>query len=248
MEYTYYEVTPGGNTTALLFGVYSLKEKQKINKKILSQNPLIEQVGFIVPAQRKNADSRLEMAGGELCGNALRSVGALLAKQTGKKNFFIETDVTTEPISVLVRLDESTVCIPRKLLRLDEKICSLPGISHLLERNDGYFPNTKQFLQKKNLLKKKAVGIMSYIMKDSKKISLFPTVWVRNIGTCIQETACASGTLALAYYLYSQTGKAVFSIQQPSGALFKVEIKKDYIYLSGPIWNTEEKTILLTSG
>lgn len=243
MEYTYYEVTPGGNTTALLFGIFSPKEKQKINKKILSQNSLIEQVGFVVPAQGKNADARLEMAGGELCGNALRSVGALLAKQTGKKNFLIETDVTTEPISVLVRLNESTVCIPAKLFQLDRKICSLPGISHILERNNGYFPNAKQFLEKKNLLKKKAVGIMSYETKNGKKLRLFPTVWVRDIKTCLKETACASGTLALAWYLYSQSGNKKFSIQQPSNAVFTVLIKRKYVYLRGPVWTIKKNSL-----
>ena len=65
----YIKFTPGGNNTALVINNdYSKAEKKIINDYILGFDKSIEQVGFI-----STNEYRLDMAGGEFCGNATRS-------------------------------------------------------------------------------------------------------------------------------------------------------------------------------
>ncbi|MDO4996505.1 MAG: hypothetical protein Q4E69_04935, partial [Bacilli bacterium] len=68
-EIKYIKFTPAGNNTALVINDnYKNNEKKLINDYILGFDKSIEQVGFI----SKN-EYRLDMAGGEFCGNATRS-------------------------------------------------------------------------------------------------------------------------------------------------------------------------------
>lgn len=69
-------------------------------------------------------------------------------------------------------------------------------------------------------------------------------MWVRNTKTLYAETACASGTLAAAYYLYLRTGQTNFTITQPSDSNFKIKIIHNTISLSGPILTSTMASIL----
>lgn len=72
-----------------------------------------------------------------------------------------------------------------------------------------------------------AAGIM-FAKKLNGVISIDPVVWVRDIQALFYETACASGTtaVALAEAIGSKRKtRAVFSILQPSGKLLKVIIR-----------------------
>src|SRR6185369_17666614 len=71
---------PAGNDTALVEGIPARKDRKKINDKIMQLFPKVEQVGFY----KTTRTPRMEMAGGEFCGNATRSFAYLFFK--GKKN------------------------------------------------------------------------------------------------------------------------------------------------------------------
>ena len=87
-----------------------------------------------------------------------------------------------------------------------------------------------------------AAGVM-FVKKQNGVISINPVVWVRDIQTLFYETACASGTTAIALAKSLKTGnksRAVFSILQPSGELLKVLIRlknnvPDYAEIGGPV-------------
>ncbi|MDO8610569.1 MAG: hypothetical protein Q7R95_08540, partial [bacterium] len=104
MKLNYFIINPGGNITAIVLGKFTKKIKLKITKSILENNSTIEQVGFWINTKNKNFDAKLEMAGGEFCGNALRSLGAILARDKKINSFLIKSSSVKLPI----KLDSST--------------------------------------------------------------------------------------------------------------------------------------------
>lgn len=67
-------LNPGGNITALAEGIPASRPLRKtINDEVMKVFPEVEQVGFL-----DRPIPRLEMAGGEFCGNATRCAAYLL--------------------------------------------------------------------------------------------------------------------------------------------------------------------------
>ena len=67
-------LNPGGNITALIKGIpASLLQRKLVNDAVMKRFPKVEQVGFYT-----FSPPRLEMAGGEFCGNATRCTAYLL--------------------------------------------------------------------------------------------------------------------------------------------------------------------------
>lgn len=91
MRLKYYKVNPGGNNTAIVLGNFNKKNRIIISKFILRQDSAIEQVGFWVMPNNRINKARLQMMGGEFCGNAARSLAYLIwQKNKSLGEFFIE--------------------------------------------------------------------------------------------------------------------------------------------------------------
>ncbi len=232
MDIFWYRVDPGGNITAIVATAVPISRRRSVTNKILNSDPSVEQVGFWV-APRGRADARLEMAGGELCGNALRSIGAVLAHEGGDGAFRIETEVLERPILVTVESKRARIAFPKNIFTLSDDVCHLPGISHIL--GDSFSAvDEKSVFKAYGLLSKKAAGLISYAKKGARYF-IEPIVRVKSLSVSVRETACASGTLALAMYLYKKDGTKEFFVRQPSGAVFDVSVGKSILTLSGPI-------------
>lgn len=220
-------IRPGGNDTALVEGLYSSFERRILNKKIMDKFPAIEQVGFYQHEEQKNL-AYLEMAGGEFCGNACRSLAFLLINSSfGKIN--IHSSGTNKMIKAGMKKGYSFTQIPsnnlfRNIKKINKNIwqVKLDGITHLIFYNNSAnvdVNNIKKFgmdLLEKTYLSKteKAAGVM--IVTEDRK--LFPIVWVRDIQTLFLETSCASGTSAVAALelFKSKNNKIVTTLIQPS--------------------------------
>lgn len=247
-------IRPGGNDTALVDGLFVQSEKKKINDLIMQKFPKVEQVGFYSTYKQTNAVN-LEMAGGEFCGNALRSLAfILLDKKPGKicvnfsgisqklnagvrrKNYaFAQMPILNSPNSIQV-LAKNTIKV------------ELDGITHLLvDKRD--FKNEKdlkitgeRLLEKFKLKKKyKASGVIFY-SKEKYVWKIEPIVWVRKIQTLFYETSCASGSTALGLWQAKKSDKNAVKlrVKQPSGKSLSVVItkKKNKSYnacIEGPI-------------
>ncbi|MGE7056828.1 diaminopimelate epimerase, partial [Paenibacillus glucanolyticus] len=75
---------PTQNMTVLIKSKLPPDDYKVIAAKIMSyDNVYAEQVGFIEPFRKENADARLHMAGGEFCGNACMALAAYLANEQG---------------------------------------------------------------------------------------------------------------------------------------------------------------------
>ena len=241
MKIKFYKINPGGNITAIVRGNFIKKIKLKIAKSILENDPTIEQVSFWTNAKNKNFDARLEMAGGEFCGNALRALGSILFLKNKKRFFYLESPIFRMPIKISCSKNKSSISLPLSFFDCKDNICSMPGIIYILQNKKVEKSNAKLTLIKNKLLGKKASGVIGYeIAKNS--LQIYPNVWVRDTKTMYAETACGSGTLALAYMLYKKIGIRKLNIIQPSGFVFKTSIINKEIQLSGPIISIKKET------
>lgn len=237
-------VRPGGNDTALVKGIIQKNQRKKINDQIMQRFPNVEQVGFYeyYPTE-KNA--RLEMAGGEFCGNAIRSLAFLLLN--GKKGELKMKVSGTKKILYTGSKRKNTsyaqMPIPsdaRSIKRLSNVLflINLEGITHLI-----YLQNKKQAPEKlkeqaKELLKrndllysKKAAGVMFVSNISQNKMKVDPVVWVRDIKTLFYETSCASGSTAIALWKAKERkqNSSIYKILQPSGKYLTVSVEKNLV-------------------
>lgn len=258
---------PGGNDTMLIKGLVKDPAKKKlINDQMMSLYPNIEQVGFYDFNPATNT-ATLEMAGGEFCGNALRSLAYLILK--GKAGeITARVSGTNQKLLAGVKENEAYAQIPvLKNLSSIRKITNnlylirLEGIVYLITKKPKDFIPKELKKLGKNLLKENgllysepAAGVI-FVTSNQPLLCIDPVVWVRDIQTLFYETACASGTAAVGLWKAKQSGLTFIelTIRQPSGQFINVsiernnkEFKKAFIW--GLVELIENKTIKSDGG
>ncbi len=243
-ELEYKILNPGGNVTALVKEKnYTTKEKIYINDYILTNNSNVEQVGFL-----NKKDNILNMAGGEFCVNATRcAIYELLEGKKGQTQ--ISVSGCKDKITGRV-LDNNNVCVYMNLNKnISEftqnigknRLIDLDGISlYVLDENDSkekisylkqcgfndeartYFKNMMKDIKTSN----NAVGVI-LLEKENDKYKINPIIWVKTIDTLYYETACGSGSLATAIYLYMTKKVKKVEILQPSGYSINIKLEID---------------------
>lgn len=252
MKINYVYVNPGGNPTVLVLTSVKRSQQVKIARRIMSKVSTCEQVGFIERAKNPKAECRLQMMGGEFCGNALRAVAAWLAdskkKDFSKKvyTFWIETSGMDKLISIAAKVNSANKVIfaqaeipiatdkfvLAKTIDINEKqvpayLVDLDGISFLL-LSEIYYKNNINYndifrkLYSQKIFKSDAAGLIYYTQLKSDSFSIKPVVYVKNTRTIVKETSCASGSMAL------MKGKNLKSVKilQPSGCYLNLKIKQ----------------------
>jgi diaminopimelate epimerase len=235
---------PAKNITVF---VLSAVENRAETAKAIMENPALgaEQVGFVIPpAGRAKAPEgggphgqegiwRLEMMGGEFCGNAARAFGLFVARELGLSGDLtlpIEISGAAGPLPVNISTPEGTaeVDMPKPLAQhsIAYGEASLPlvvfeGITHLIA--EGAPPSRETFLALKKTIEEKgpppdAFGVMFW---DAAKNFMTPAVYVYATRSLVFESSCGSGCAALALWQSRdlQDGEASFSIAQPGGRI-----------------------------
>ena len=109
MKWTVVMADPAGNRTAIVRSGVPKGERTKVASAILADPVLkAEQVGFETRPLYGGSLGRLEMAGGEFCGNAARSFGYLLCSEKGIDHCKIEMSGTREQLEVICDPDRET--------------------------------------------------------------------------------------------------------------------------------------------
>ena len=229
----FYKVSPGGNTTILLDTTQVKPELRPAWSNIV-MNPLhlgAEQVGFIDwPNELEAFDQslpRLDMMGGEFCGNACRSYAAVLALELGKPLPWrgkIATSGIETPVPCFVNAHQGQLDSAINVPLLNQisiepfeggALVRLPGITHiLLPGNEDHHLEMVEDLKKcalnwkrkLNLLNEPAVGCIWFDF-NKQAANMLPLVWVRSTNSYCLETACGSGAIALALYLGTIVGQ-----------------------------------------
>jgi len=244
MRIDFYKVDPGGNITAIVKGQYSKEEGIKISKAILEKDHDIEQVGFWAEPELEGSAARLFMMGGEFCGNGVRSLAYLAWKKNNlPEEFLLEASGVDGQIRVFAKDGYSAMEILLSALSSkNEAIVCVPGICHYITNEPINRDKAISMLEEKDLKKEDAAGVIS-VKEENGSLAIDPIVWVRDTETLYEETACASGALALAYQRYSRGDGDRFNITQPSGSVYEVVFDNQAAVLSGPILRVGEESI-----
>lgn len=274
MKLNFVKVNASGNTTVFVLDPVPNSQYIHISQKIMNDcNIGAEQVGFIT--QDAVHGVRMDMMGGEFCGNASRSFAAwlTLCDESGtvlKKN--VENEVQMEIAvsghsGILVAqvngFRSNNVCnvslpmpLPTSITHgadvyfNDYSLVIFEGISHLIlwdrpEKKDDLI-KAKDFL-KNHDLNTHSFGIMYY---QRESMFMKPLVFINNTNTTTWENSCGSGSCALAAALADIQKDNIYelNIHQPGGELIvSVCWKKGIrrIVLSGTIEITVIGTVFL---
>lgn len=231
---------PAGNETALIEGIPSDELRKIINSKLMKLYPTLEQVGFYSKTSATTA--QLEMAGGEFCGNALRSLAfLLLGNKIGTmsiRSSSVETALTTGikiPNSSYAEMPIFSSFDRVKNVSDGLTQVEIKGITHLIMADipslneESLKQKGKELLGSRGLLKNMPAAGVMFLSTINGEYSIRPVVWVRDIETLFLETACASGTTAVGLWdtMQSKKGITKLKVKQPSGMSLTIQVEKD---------------------
>ena len=260
MELDFIKLSPLGNTTVFLRGEAAQEARAALLAEAMDYDHLAaEQAGFLVAPHSEEALLRIEMSGGEFCGNATLSAAALAAAEGAESPFFVECSGAEDPLQAeahplgtgrwLARAEMPQAHEIRRhsldgfsLAGLsfegqpfaDAATCvSLPGIAHLVvEAADLSAADYDALLAR--LMRETdadAYGVVPFERMGRDHFRIRPYVAVPSAKSRVFERACGSGSLALAFAEGSERGR--IAVEQPGGTLF-VETGKRF-FLEGEV-------------
>lgn len=237
MNISYAKIDPSGNITLIVDSFVPREEQRRIAALLMVRDSEAEQVGFLEAPEDPCCAVRLQMMGGEFCGNATLSAAAVVMRQLGLDagDMLIEVSGSPGPVKVTGvmsapgRFDgEVDMPLPESIYEcsfLDGFDCHtlplvrFPGICHAIvsagtltrEKAEAVIgPWCRQ-------IGSEALGLMFF---DKDKNTLTPLVYVEPTGTAVWEGSCASGTAAVASYLAELDGEhASVCLFEPRGRL-----------------------------
>lgn len=236
------KLSPGGNDTIIVRSAVVAAKRAGIARTLMS-SPYVggEQVGYLTLAPASGIDARLDMMGGELCVNALRSAAALITTERGYRGMVrLLSSGSPDPLlcyvhstgsSAYVRLDMPCALT---IERLDEDtaLVDFGGIMHFVCTSGGNFlsDSGKIFADLRQRYAQRietspACGLIVVSETQGRK-SIQPLVYVRATETVIPETACGSGSIAAAVIERMQGGSRYLSLLQPSGTTFDLDVEQ----------------------
>ncbi len=266
MKLHYVKINPVENMTIFVLDQIPRKNHIDISNTLMDYSNLhAEQVGFIESSREDSSLIRLQMMGGEFCGNATRSLAAYMVhshypqvSKIGDK-YMVSLEVSgmdniinceveslqkdnlyLSKIKMPLPLSVKEIKIhyentPINLIRVD-----LPGITHFIVDVEKIMDKTEFYeIVKKTMNTEEydAFGVMYYNYNTN---FMEPLVYVKATDSLFWERSCASGSCALGCSLAFMGKRSIDKeIHQPGGNL-KVSVgyneeKIDSLYLNGEV-------------
>lgn len=242
MRIQYIKANPTENKTILVETQVPRKYQPEVAAKLLGADDDAEQVGFLEPPQRQEARLRLQMMGGEFCGNAAISAGAKIARELNMPEntawlLPIEVSGANNIVNCRITFDGKayfgTVDLPLPgfvkpmELKFDGAVYELTavflqGITHLIMLKKKAPENYRRFAEKAvkawaSLFNDEAVGL---ILFDDEAIEIAPLVFVKPTDSLYWERGCGTGTAAVGAYLaYRNAQSCTAEVKQPGGII-----------------------------
>jgi histidyl-tRNA synthetase len=257
---------PGGNDTHITVNpTFTREEYGRCDQLIRSKYPNLEQGGFLEKPKNSLACAHLQMAGGEFCGNALRSMGALLAADyrgartlsslvqydrvekegeniripvtisscdqvlylaiepgKGSRNFQVSADIPLPTSATAI----TSIELSKNDASFHATKVDMGGIVHILiDEGDlpfnpdraAYEEYVRDFVVQAGLADRAAVGLIWCSDGPNGTRRIDPVVWVKSVDSCYYESACGSGSMAVAIAeSWSKQSDIRLSVSQPS--------------------------------
>lgn len=244
MEIKFVKMSPTQNMTVLVEDQVPRELHRSMADKLMAYDGVFaEQVGFVEKPQNPAAWARLQMMGGEFCGNAAMSLAALLVLDRGEEVVGQRQEVPLEvsgaegllTVEVVTR-EESLRCsvgmpapesVESLVLPLDGKeyevaAVAFKGITHLIVKTEQIAGDKSAFAERAVTEWRKTfdVDALGIILYDWVRRSITPLVYVKSTMTRVWERGCGSGTAAVGAWLASTAaGTIAADISQPGGVI-----------------------------
>lgn len=238
MKLKFAKLNPNGNITIIVTEAIDRSQQSAIAEELMAyEGVFAEQVGFLEAGGLPNARARLQMMGGEFCGNASMSMAAWLAycedaPMNETRSYPLEVSGAEGLLDCRIRrIGESRfqgeVPMPLPEAILETEILSgcavplvrFPGIAHaILPENAMDDAQAEAMIsQCCAALKAKAMG---FLFTNANFSRIRPLVYVADTDTAVWENGCGSGTAALgAYAAMRAEGAVQMEIAQPGGKI-----------------------------
>lgn len=245
----YIRVNPAGNITGFVLSPVDPKDRAKIAAAIMKDHdPSVEQVAFV--SKKADGSFRMDMMGGEFCGNASRSFGLYLGKILGLKedqSLDLEVSGSADPVNVRFNVEDQRAEITLNPAYKVEKLhlgsgtyttVFLPGIIHVLvddrKEDRAYVKEVLGDLEK--IQEEEAYGVLFI---DKEDLTLVPYVYVGETKTLIREGSCGSGTVAAGYFLNENKDGEFSKVLREPGGILEVRAQevsgKESYSIGGPV-------------
>lgn len=237
---------PAGNITLFVLDPVPVGDRAGIAARLMAlPGSDAEQVGYLCPPVMGGA-GRMEMAGGEFCGNATRAFGMLMSRRLGgAPRVLVEVSGCEAPVEVDVDLPAGTararMPLPRSVSRVESHsgvLVDLGGIAHLVVED---VPPSLEFFREAEPLFERFPDAEAYgvIFLDTRKGTMTPLVKVPAAGTLVWEGSCGSGSLAAAVAQSRTDGPFVRAYVQPAGTVEASVIRENgkmaSAWIGGPV-------------
>lgn len=239
MKLNYVKISPAQNMTILITDYVDPKDYKKVSTAVMSYDSLnAEQVGFIVKPTHQLSNIRIEMAGGEFCGNALLSaaaygtykgicpIGSFYMDSSGvesslrcetksiSQNRYVVTGEMPDPVAI------EKFSISGSFGSLEGSLVDLNGISHFVADGELELHLYDELLSELiDVTSSEAIGIIPYRQYASDKFEIKPFVYVRDSGSKVFERACGSGSYSLGAHLSLNHRDRDIEVYQPGGVI-----------------------------
>ncbi len=204
----------GGNQTALVWGCAS--DMRNAVATALLADKLHEQVGFI---DEVGTQMSLRMMGDELCVNATLALASRLSNGDTIRVSGVRKSVTVVESGV-----NPSVILPLTY-EVSGSTVLFEGIGFVCIHHTDTFENAMLKTLAEHHVRP-AFGVVRY---GDEYGSIMPTVYVDKTKTCVDETACGSGSIVLIIL----TGRK--KIIQPSKQALDITMHQDGFLVSGPV-------------
>lgn len=237
MEIQFAKINPTQNMTILVLNPVARSLQPQVAEKLMAYESVnAEQVGFLEPPTQIGARARLQMMGGEFCGNATMSLAAYFCQmdQRGEGelcNYTLEVSGADAPLrceiqksgagfsaSVNMPLPEKIECVTLPNGRR-YPVVFLPGIAQIIvpaQEMDAEAAE-REIARWCKFLNAEALGILLF---DEAQKCIRPLVYVRATDSAVWERGCGSGTAAIGAYLASvRQANVSIDLAQPGGVI-----------------------------
>lgn len=245
MLLSFVKTSPAQNITVLVDTPVPREEQPAVAAKLLN---LLggEQVGFIEPPAFSDAPARLQMMGGEFCGNATMSVGVYLARKAKiqedeQRIYDLEVSGSDEPVRCSAKkqgeswLGNVRMPLPTRVgsLQMPSGISvprvDFPGITHLIVPADAArLPRSEAEKEIRALCRELGTPALGIIRYEEEKRFIEPLVYVAATDTAVWERGCGSGSAAIGAWMTKKCDKGqCLSLKQPGGTIAVATVWQD---------------------
>ena len=246
MNIHFVKLSPTQNITLLIPDPVPREEQGAIAARLMAWDGVAaEQVGYIEQPALPGADARLQMMGGEFCGNAAMSLGALLAAREGlmdKESRTYNLEVSgTEGLTecTILRLNNSylgrvRMPLPYSIDRvqldtghgmIEPYAVAIPGITHVMLTADYSLTENEALHCISGWCDALHADALGILFTNTTRSTIKPLVYVPETGSLCWERGCGSGTAAFGCWMALQAGTGYTGLVHQPGGDIQVEVK-----------------------